>query len=525
MAGSSVVITLDPPGPYVADQVVQASFAFETGGAPADPTDITATVQRPDGTLSTYTYSGAQIAKDSTGNYHMNLTLDGGSVWMLHVQGAGAIVAAAMAEFSCLDPFPTVPFPPSPVGLDNGKIAKVSSGVYQPYGGAANQPLVWNALTGWTSQALNLSLAGTSITNNLPVTNIAPGSVGQVLTTIAGPAVAWAASVTAPGGGPGEVQYNNGGVLDGASGIKVVGAETAFAYGAMPASQGTHRHSQGQGVWVRNNANTLDLRVLQMSDDLSIGDLTNGGFTFYDVASGKTHVFRVAGTGEFELTATQLDLKTNIIVHGSNFSTSGILNAENGVVVVAARNVGNTGDVQLVRLDSVDKVFVGDATNAAAVLLSARTGGFHELRVNNVAEYDFDASRLDMTNNRIQFGTNPATGALFGVPHASNIIAGRNQANSADSQVLRWGQGLNNIIILGDGTNGQVGLQLETQTGSVSIRIATVLQYDFDMNRCYIVNSVTPPTSDPSGGGYLYVEAGSLKFRGSAGTVTTLGAA
>jgi len=40
-----------------------------------------------------------------------------------------------------------------------------------------------------------------------------------------------------------------------------------------------------------------------------------------------------------------------------------------------------------------------------------------------------------------------------------------------------------------------------------------------------VANTSTPPSSDPTGGGYLYVESGALKFRGSSGTITTIAAA
>ena len=40
-----------------------------------------------------------------------------------------------------------------------------------------------------------------------------------------------------------------------------------------------------------------------------------------------------------------------------------------------------------------------------------------------------------------------------------------------------------------------------------------------------IANATTAPTTDPSGGGILYVESGALKFRGSSGTITTIAAA
>lgn len=41
----------------------------------------------------------------------------------------------------------------------------------------------------------------------------------------------------------------------------------------------------------------------------------------------------------------------------------------------------------------------------------------------------------------------------------------------------------------------------------------------------FIANATTAPTTDPAGGGILYCESGALKFRGSSGTVTTLGPA
>lgn len=41
----------------------------------------------------------------------------------------------------------------------------------------------------------------------------------------------------------------------------------------------------------------------------------------------------------------------------------------------------------------------------------------------------------------------------------------------------------------------------------------------------FLGNRTTAPTTNPAGGGILYCEAGALKYRGSSGTVTTLGAA
>lgn len=52
---------------------------------------------------------------------------------------------------------------------------------------------------------------------------------------------------------------------------------------------------------------------------------------------------------------------------------------------------------------------------------------------------------------------------------------------------------------------------------------ATLLQLDAD--KLFIPNSAGVPSANPSGGGYLYVSNGALCYRGSSGTVTTLGPA
>ena len=56
---------------------------------------------------------------------------------------------------------------------------------------------------------------------------------------------------------------------------------------------------------------------------------------------------------------------------------------------------------------------------------------------------------------------------------------------------------------------GNVGIGTTNQFGSGTVVLA-------------LANAVTVPTTNPTAGGVLYVQAGALKYRGSAGTVTTL---
>ena len=58
--------------------------------------------------------------------------------------------------------------------------------------------------------------------------------------------------------------------------------------------------------------------------------------------------------------------------------------------------------------------------------------------------------------------------------------------------------------------------------GSGNIGVGTVDQFGGGAKVIGIANAATIPTTNPTGGGVLYCEAGALKYRGSSGTVTQL---
>lgn len=62
-------------------------------------------------------------------------------------------------------------------------------------------------------------------------------------------------------------------------------------------------------------------------------------------------------------------------------------------------------------------------------------------------------------------------------------------------------------------------------TNNGSLGINTSGEFGSGAGVIGILNATTAPTTNPTGGGVLYVEAGALKYRGSSGTVTTLGIA
>jgi len=80
---------------------------------------------------------------------------------------------------------------------------------------------------------------------------------------------------------------------------------------------------------------------------------------------------------------------------------------------------------------------------------------------------------------------------------------------------------ISNNIIIADGD----GNRRFNSDASGNIGLNGFGQYGGGAGVIYISNATTAPTSNPVGGGILYVANGALKYRGSGGTVTTLAAA
>jgi hypothetical protein len=59
---------------YDIGDLVRVSNALTASGVAIDPGTLTMVLLLPDGTETTYTYAGATITKDSTGNYHVDVT-------------------------------------------------------------------------------------------------------------------------------------------------------------------------------------------------------------------------------------------------------------------------------------------------------------------------------------------------------------------------------------------------------------------------------------------------------------------
>lgn len=146
----------------------------------------------------------------------------------------------------------------------------------------------------------------------------------------------------------------------------------------------------------------------------------------------------------------------------------------------------------------------------------------------------------------IALGADPADAGAIRLSHAMGVY-GESNTPGTDRAIATWGVAANDTAAFGDAaTATQVnGLTVELNGASATMIEATevaagrrvvslCLGADLTTTEMpansgdrvgYLANCATAPTANPVSGGILYCEGGALKYRGTSGTITTLGAA
>jgi hypothetical protein len=73
---------------------------FKVDDTLTDPTTVTLTVTDPSGDATSYTYSGAEVTKDATGEYSKALACSESGEWTYRWTGTGAVAAVGTKRFA-----------------------------------------------------------------------------------------------------------------------------------------------------------------------------------------------------------------------------------------------------------------------------------------------------------------------------------------------------------------------------------------------------------------------------------------
>jgi len=193
---------------------------------------------------------------------------------------------------------------------------------------------------------------------------------------------------------------------------------------------------------------------------------------------------------------------------GSNF---GLKVRDNvGTSLFNVRNDGNVGIGGTSSTAKLEITYDPVSIRGLSIITNSAGASFQGIRIRNSNTTGFSICQvvLESDNAAVQGQMNTIGASVIGTL-PSNTFAFR-ALGSADPDIVFLTENVstvNEVMRLTSGRNIGIGTTSEFGTGAVVIGIA---------------NATTVPTTNPSGGGVLYVEGGALKYRGSSGTVTTI---
>lgn len=299
--------------------------------------------------------------------------------------------------------------------------------------------------------------------------------------------------------------------------------------------------------------------------------LTAGaGVSVTDGGAGGAVTVAWAGLGDVDSTGVVTTLTDPTVIpvttgfsFGTNPSTTGFIRiANNNLGIVSARNAANTADVALVGLDNTNTQIFGSA-NGANTNLRGGSASFILLQLGATSIFGCFTTAVQSYVKEIRWAENVSLNPILQQSQSSTnhlcspltITAqcanGAGTGANAHGGELRLGGGsrTSNIgrhggvrISLDHTSAGVVGTTMIEATevqpaGTSSSRIISLLKTTTaaaDTTNLptgtgdlviFMGNCAAAPTVNAVGGGILYVESGALKYRGSGGTVTTLGPA
>lgn len=242
----------------------------------------------------------------------------------------------------------------------------------------------------------------------------------------------------------------------------------------------------------------------------SLGIITeSGGSLILNSAGG----FYALGTG-ISIYAPDVSHKvaqlasdvSDYLALGASPSTTGALRISNNTGLYG-RNAADSGDIPMIRMDGSNTLIYGDSTNTAGMnfqfssanVVSFAPGGTGQMTIGNGNTY---------WNQSLLFFQNGVSAPTF--YHQSNSTNGATAENLTIHAQNATGTGATGgDLVLGAGTGTSLNGTIQFNT----------------VNKVFIANTDSAPGSNPVGGGYLYVESGALKYRGTSGSVSTIAVA
>lgn len=308
-------------------------------------------------------------------------------------------------------------------------------------------------------------------------------------------------SSATPGGSDTQVQFNNAGIFDGDSGFAYdVTNNTVTITGSADAQRLILKAHSAQIEDIAQAQSSTGTILFAIEDDGSIRNRADAANAVVLKEGGGNRIFRGVRAGGWSdgviVTFFQVGETTN---KNAQFTTGGGSTYDRFAVSTKAFQVGPLSSTVFPAPPALFTLHndFGSGTNRVAFKIYANRSQNVDL-----ANY-YNATTEPSTPGSIVHRIMKEGGAVFN-ENADDT--------AADSSVRIEGGSLTHMFYTDPAT----------ATENIALLTTAVPNWQSMDRGVFIGNVSTAPTGNPSGGGFLYVESGALKFRGSSGTVTTI---
>ena len=258
-----------------------------------------------------------------------------------------------------------------------------------------------------------------------------------------------------------------------------------------------------------------------------------GGTRAYDGSTISTYadaIVTVTGSSTLDIYVANISQRNFInAINNQSIADPYVMptgNASGGSVVnYNAGDLGRTLDLRT----SGPKVVFHDLQSTNADLRTSQIRHYQDkFRVQKLDASDavtFDALALDMNTGAMSV-TGSISGTAIALAGSGSNIDVYNTDGTADKR--RWRAAITSRFMVFSGRTDagiSTGDNIVLENGTSNLGIAGQTTFGNGTKVISIPNAGTVPTANATGGGILYVDNGALKYRGSSGTITTIGPA
>lgn len=318
----------------------------------------------------------------------------------------------------------------------------------------------------------------------------------------------------------GTVTFSNAVTVSSTSGINISNSTPILTFTDSSIGEDTFSLSTGSsGFRILNTTDTRTVLAASNAGVNTFGDASSGSRTVFNAATGQSHIFQVNSAEEMRIEATRMTFNNGRFDSYIDWATDGRLDVGGTPFFAKSRAIIGESEMSpyttryALSVQSPNAYTYIEILNSGGADLGAFFGMNTVSGTNHVFElWNYQGAAVGSGNYPVVF-----YGGYGSVELARFDRTGGAVFNESSLDI--------DFRVEGDTLAYMAFFDASNTTENIALLTTAAPNWQSMDRGIFIGNAETVPAGNPADGGFLYVESGALKYRGSSGTITTLGPA